>query len=197
MSFNFFLSHPDAIIAVANIILIVLIYMQLRDSRKPIITTKIISRGKELGEVPNVLEYGDLYLVVRNISRNVAKNIKIEYEFLFDNKKVKLKETLSYLNPDEATKFIIKSGKLIEKYPELFEEFEKGTSSKKIPKETLKILLNIKITYNPIIFYLLPYETRDSYEIEWCSLKSCPRFEDHPVFNCWNKRDRHYIYKLS
>ncbi len=85
-------------------------------------------------------------------------------------------------------------GELITKYPELFEEHSEANEYKKIPKETLNLILEIQVRYR---FGLLPYKIRDSYKIEWGSLKNYPDFKDHPILNCWNTRDGHYVYKLN
>ena len=65
-------------------------------------------------------------------------------------------------------------------------------------RNKLKIDLIITVRYNPIFANLLKYKIEDNYVIEWGSLESYPNFEDHPIFNCWNKRnDDFYIYKTG
>lgn len=196
---NLLVSYSNAILAIVNIILISFIFLQLRDSRKPLIITKIISRDKEVTDRPDVLESGDLYLAIINDSKNISKSINIKYKFNFNDRIIKVKEKeLSHLNPKEATSIILKCGKILEKYPELFEETTEGTTTIKTPKETLKIELTVTVNYNPILKYLFKYELEDNYLIEWGSLKNYPNFRDHPVFNCWNKRNgEYYIYKTS
>lgn len=185
--------------AIANIILISFIFLQLRDYRKPLIITKIISRDKEVTDRPDVLEESPLYLAIINDSKNIAKSIDIEYQFNFNGHSIPKKEKmLSHLNPKEATKIVLKYGTILEKYPELFEETAEGTATIKTPKQTLNIDLTVKVSYNPILRYLFKYELEDNYLIEWGSLKSYPNFSDHPIFNCWNKRNKEfYIYKTS
>ncbi len=193
------MSIYDNIIAISNIVLVIIIFFQLRDARKPIIIAKIISRDKEVTDRPDVLEEGPLYLAIINDSNNIAIGIDIEYQFNFNGHSIPKKEKmLSHLNPKEATKIVLKYGVILEKYPELFEETAEGTAIIKTPKEKLVIDLNVKISYNPILRYLFKYELEDNYIIEWGSFKSNPRFRDHPVFNCWNKRSgEFYIYKTS
>jgi len=191
------------VMTLANVILILIIFAQFREQRKPIITTKIISNktmardGTETK--PNILEMGDVYyLVVSNISNNVASKMKIDYEFLLDGEKLAdVSEKLDYLNPNEATRMILKLGEIIKKNSDLFEEITKGRTTIKIPKKTMKLLLNINISSNPILGKFLPHETEDSYEMVWGSLENYPRFEDHPVTRCWNKRGDLYIEKLT
>lgn len=196
---NLFANYSNIIMAIANIILIVFIFHQLRDARKPIIITKIISRDKEVTDRPDVLEPGDLYLAIINDSKNISKSINIKYQFNFNNLKLKVKEKeLSHLNPREATRIILKDGMILKKYPDLFEETTEGNLIKKTPKEKLRIDLTVIISYNPILRYLFKYELEDNYEIEWGSLKNNPNFRDHPDFKCWNKRSgEFYIYKTS
>lgn len=196
---NLLVSYSNVIMAVFNVILITFIFLQLRDSRKPIITTKIISRDKEVTDRPDVLEAGTLYFAITNDSNNIAKAIDVEYQFNFDGHSIPKKEKmLSHLNPKEATKILLKSGWILEKYPDLFEEIKEGNTTKRIPKKTLKIDLILTIQYNPLLGFLRKYKLEDNYVIEWGSRESYPNFDDLPVFNCWNKRNgEFYIYKTG
>lgn len=196
---NLFVNYSNAIMAIANIILIIFIFHQLRDARKPIIITKMISRDKKVTDMPDVLEFGNLYLAIINDSKNISKSINIKYNFNFNDRTITIKEKeLSHLNPKEATRIILNYGRILEEYPELFEETTEGNITVKTPKETLKIKLTVTVNYNPILRYLFKYELEDNYFIEWGSLKNYPNFSDHPVFNCWNKRNNEfYIYKTS
>lgn len=196
---NLFVNYSNAVMAIANIILIIFIFHQLRDARKPIIITKIISRDKKVTDMPDVLESGNLYLAIINDSKNISKSINIKYNFNFNDRTITVKEKmLSHLNPKEATKIVLKYGAILKKYPELFEETAEGSAIIKTPKEKLSIDLNVTISYNPILRYLFKYELEDNYVIEWGSLKSNPMLRDHPVFDCWNKRNNEfYIYKTS
>lgn len=183
------------IIAIVNIFLVAFVFLQVKHTYRPILTTKILSREKDVKDDPSVLEYGDLYSVVSNASPNLASKIKVEYTFLQTGEKLlQIRRNLSYLSPDEATREPLAIGELITKYPGLFEEHSKGDESKKIPKETLNLVLEIQVRYR---FGLLPYKIRDSYKIEWGSLKNYPDFKDHPILNCWNTRDGQYVYKLN
>jgi hypothetical protein len=196
--FEVFVRYSNFIIALFNAILIYLIFLQFRDTLKPLITTKIIQRDEEVTDRPNVLESRTLYLATINNSKNIAKSINIKFKFRFDGYSVEYKEKeLDHLNPGEGTRTIIKSKEISERYSELFEEKSEEKITKIIPKDTLKIDLTVSISYNPIIGRFLPYKIEDIYFIEWGSLKSYPRFEDHPVFLCWNKRDEYYIYKTG
>ncbi len=189
----------DNIIAISNIFLVIIIFFQFRDARKPIIIAKIISRDKEVTDRPDVLEESPLYLAIINDSNNIAISIDTEYQFNFNGHSIIKKEKmLSHLNPKEATKIVLKYGAILEKYPELFEETTEGTTTIKTPKETLKIDLTVTVSYNPILRYLFKYKLEDNYLIEWGSLKNYPDLNDHPVFDCLNKRNKEfYIYKTS
>lgn len=182
-----------AAIVVANLLLVFFIYKQVRFAHKPIITTKIISREKDVGAKADVLEVGVLYLVVSNVSKNMASNLRIHWEFLLKNKKLaEENKFLKYLNSREAMKEVLRLSKIIEGHPELFDKVQKEDIEMTIPKETLRLLLNITVTCN-----FPKHKMNDSYNIEWGSLKSYPRFEDHPIVHCWNRRDGLYIYKLG
>lgn len=196
---NLLVSYSSVIMAVFNVILISFIFLQLRDSRKPLIITKIISKEKEVTDRPDVLEAGTLYLAITNASNNIAKAIDIEYQFNFDGHSILKKEKrLSHLNPKEATRFLLKREEVSKKYPNLFEEITEGNTTKRIPKKTLKIDLIVTIHYNPLLGFLRKYKLEDNYVIEWESLENSPTFDDHPVFNCWNKRNgEYYIYKTG
>lgn len=195
---NLFVIYSNTITVIANIILIVFIFHQLRDARKPIIITKIISRDKEITERPDVLESGNLYLAIINDSKNIAQSINIEYEFIFNSHSVKVKEKeLSHLNPEEGTSVFLKSMPIRKKYPDIFEGITEGNTTKIIPKETLKIDLIVTIHYNPIFRSLFKYKLEDNYLIEWGSRKSYPN-SDLPIFQSWNKRNNeYYIYKTG
>jgi len=194
---NSFGNYSNIIIAIVNIILVIFIFLQLRDSRKPIITTKIISGNKEVTDRSDVLESGKLYIAINNESKNIAKSLEIKYRFNFDNSSREVeKSCLNHLNPEEATKILLRTKSIREKHLALFEEVTEGSTTKIIPKKTLKIGLIITVGYNPIFADLFKYKIEDNYVIEWGSLESYPNFEDHPIFNCWNKRnDDFYIYK--
>lgn len=183
------------VIAIVNIVLVIFVFLQVKHAYRPILTTKILSREKGVKGDPSVLESGELYSVVSNVSPNLASNVSIEYTFLQTEKKLlQVHRTLSYLSPNEATREPLGIGEIITKYPKLFEEHSKGNESKKIPTETLTLILEIQVKYR---FGILPYRIRDSYKIEWGSLKNYPDFKDHPILNCWNMRDGHYVYKLN
>jgi len=196
---NIILSNSNTIIVIANIFLISFVFIQIRDTRKPILITKILSRDKDVTDKAEVLEDGILYIILDNISKNIAKNIKIKYIFKFKEYEITVDEKkLSHLNSKEATKFILKTTKIMEKHPELFEKITKGDITKKILKETLKMDLIIKISFNPIFCSLIKYSLEDNYLIEWGSQINYPHFKDHPRFMCWNKRSKdYYIYKTD
>ena len=183
------------VIAIVNIVLVMFVFLQVKHTYRPILMTKVLSRDKDVDDNPSVLEYGDLYSVVSNASPNLASKIKVEYTFLRAGKKLlQISRNISYLSPNEATREPLAVGEIITKYPELFEEHKEGNEYKKIPKETLNLILEIQVRYR---FGLLPYKIRDSYKIEWGSLKNYPDFKDHPILNCWNTRDGQYVYKLN
>ncbi|MCD6492232.1 MAG: hypothetical protein J7K36_00260 [Archaeoglobaceae archaeon] len=196
---GFINTYSNLIISIVNVILVTLIYLQIRDSRKPLITMKVLSMNKTINDSPDVLEFGTLYLTVSNVSKNVATNIKINYQFYFRNSNNKLnpiknQKKLNYLNPNESAKILLNFGEIRERYPEYFERITvknnniASSITKIIPKETLKINLIVEVKYNPIFKHFFPFKIEDEYEIEWHSLKTSPRFEEHPIIFCWNMR---------
>ena len=188
---NFFIDYSNSIIAFINMILIYFVFIQLRDARKPIITTKIIPREKDVIDRPYVLESGILYLVIANNSKNITHSLSVEYQFKFEGHSIKVKEKgLSHLNPEEAATILLKFKPIREKYPDLFEQIIDGNITRIVPKKKLNADLIITIHYNPLIGCLSKYKLEDNYVIEWDSQINEPK--------CWNKRnDEYYIYKTS
>ena len=177
-----------------NILLICLIYRQVRHMYRPVITTKVISHEASVEDTPTTLVSGDPCLVVSNASPNQATNLRIGYEFwLKDRRIARVERTLGYLNPKEAIKELMPLGVILRDYPELFEELSQRNETKKIPKKTLALHLEISITHG----LFLRHKIADSYKIEWGSLENYPRFEDHPVTHCWNMRNGVYVYKVG
>ena len=159
----------------------------------------MISGNKEVTDRSDVLESGNPYIVINNESKNIAKSLEIKYQFNFDSSFREVEKVfLSHLNPEEATKILLRTKSIREKHPDLFEEVAEGNTTKIIPKKTLKFGLIITVRYNPIFANLLKYKIEDNYAIEWGSLESYPNFEEHPSFKWWNKRsDDFYIYKIG
>ena len=176
-------------IASANIIFIVFYYLQLRESRKAIIITKFLSERKEGDSKEEILEILPQYLYVENISKNKIKKLRVNGTFLFDNKRLTIEKKLDYLNPHERGKILIRLGDLIDKFPDLFKEYEyknkkgKTLSYLKIPKKTLKV--KFKITFR----WGLINKQNDEYELEWLSKDNCPDLKYHPRITSINKRN--------
>ena len=194
-----FSDYANTIVAIVNIILVIFVLIQIRDSRKPVIFTRILSRDQGIENKPDVLVTDTHYLTILNRSKNLARSLDISYQFTFNGQSVDVHEKkLHHLNPDEATKVVLKLQKIRELYPVLFEDATEGKITKRIPKETLRIDLTVKVQYNPLLLSLFGQTIEDNYYIEWGSLRSFPEFEKHPVIFCWNKRDgEYYIYKLG
>jgi len=179
---------------VVNLLLICLIYRQVRHIYRPVITTKIISHEANVEDTPTTLVSGEPCLVVRDESTNPATNLRINYEFwLKDRRIARAERTLGYLNPKEAIKELIPLGRILKDYPDLFEEVSQGNETKKIPKKTMALNLEISITHG----LFLRHKIADSYKIEWGSVENYPQFEDHPITLCWNMRDGVYVYKVG
>jgi len=188
------------VVAIVNIILVFFVFLQVRDLRKPVILTKILTRNQEVEEKPDVLVSDYPYLAIINSSDNVAKKLNISYLFTIKgHPAISVNELLlHHLNPKEATKIVLKRQAIREAYPDLFESVTEGKITLFIPKETLRINLDVKIEYNPVLLSKFGYLIEDNFFIEWGSLKSYPQFKDHPRFDCWNKRDgEYYIYKFG
>ncbi|HII02816.1 TPA: hypothetical protein HA351_14585 [Methanosarcinaceae archaeon] len=95
-------NYANISIAVVNLVLVSFVFLQIRDSRKPIISINVLSRDKEPTDRQFVLESGDLYAIISNYSKNTARSLDIDCQFKFkdqfttgndQNKK------LDYLNP--------------------------------------------------------------------------------------------------
>lgn len=194
-----FVQHSNGILAAVNIVLVYFVFIQIREGRKPIISTKILPRGTDLASNSDVMVVGFPYVGVLNESNNVAKSIDVDYIFRFNDTEIAHKEPrLSHLNPYEGTKFPLDIRSIREASPELLKPVTQGDVTKYIPQESLRIEMIIRIRFDPLICSLCAYTIEDNYWIEWESLESCSKFEDHPVFSCWNKRSgKYYIYKLE
>ena len=187
----------NACLVVANFILAYAAYSQSLDSRKPVFIIKLLSgqpRGLKFGQENP--EKDPQYFTIKNDSDNPARKLDIKITLNFDQMRVLIKRSkLSVLNPHEGLKILFALKMVIDKYPDLFEqrEFKKNgvLTILKIPKETLKIKVDLSLKWHPNQSQI------DSYYIEWGSLKEYPDINSHPVINSWNKRDGEYIYKLK
>ena len=107
---NTIIAIVNIILVIFNIILVIVIFLQLRDSRKPMLTTKMISGNKEVTDRSDVLESGNPYIVINNESKNIAKSLEIKYQFNFDSSFREVEKVfLSHLNPEEATKILLRT----------------------------------------------------------------------------------------
>lgn len=192
----------NAIMALVNVILVIFIYLQFRDSRMPNLTTEIVSYDGNVRKNASVLETGTLYLILTNKSKNVAKKVNIKFIFRFKGIEHKSeKKVLSHLNGGESLKVLVYFGEILKKYPDLFEEHTIRENQTWItPKEMLKIDLQVIITNNGIIGNVGAQKLEDNYYIEWWEYQ-----EEHkrsyevgnlPTFFSWNRRDGEFnIYK--
>jgi hypothetical protein len=189
------------VVALINIFLFFIIYIQFRDSRKPSLKSEIISGDKEFSEQPNVLEIGTLYLVVTNNSKNEAKKINTSFHFSFEGKELMYRiGALSHLNPGESFRIPLIIVKIRESYPELFEEHKIQNCTYATPKTTLNIDLKILVSSNPIIGNSGCVKIEDNYKIEMLAYNEeqvrAIEAGNFPLFFSWNKRsDDYYIYK--
>jgi hypothetical protein len=182
-------------IAVANLIVILFYYLQLRESKKAIIVTKFIGAEKGNGSKQEIIENLPQYLYVENISKNKVKGLEVIGTFCFDKRKYVFSRRIDYLNPHERAKILIRMGDLIDKYPNLFEEYKDKREDSlvylKIPKETLNI------TFKILFKWSLFNKQRDEYKIEWLSKKNCPDLKYHPNIHSWNRRNDIYMEKIK
>ncbi len=194
-------NYANIIIAVVNLVLVAFVFLQIRDSRKPIISINVLSRDKEPTDRQSVLESGDLYVIISNYSKNTARSLdidcqlKIKDKFTTGNDKNK---KLDYLNPGEATRFILQTSEFMDKHLEYFEKIEDGNTTIITPKETLRMVLSIKVCYNPIFANYGKYKTADDYYIEWRPTIKSQDADYVTRFFCWNIRNKNfYIYKIN
>ncbi|AKB24660.1 hypothetical protein MSMTP_1191 [Methanosarcina sp. MTP4] len=194
-------NYANIIIAFGNLILVAFVFLQIRDSRKPIISINVLSRDKEQTDRQFVLESGDLYAIISNYSKNTARSLDIDCQFKFKDQfttENDQNKKLDYLNPGEATRFFIQTSDFMEKHTEYFEEIEEGNTTIITPKETLRIDVSIKVRYNPIFANHGKYETTDDYYIEWGHAIKTQDANYVTRFHCWNKRNKNfYIYKIN
>ncbi|MFA7708349.1 MAG: hypothetical protein WCX73_05350 [Candidatus Pacearchaeota archaeon] len=185
----------NVIIASANLVFIYFYFMQLRESKKAVIMTKFIGAERGNGSKQEIMENLPQYLYVENISKNKLKNLTIIGTFYFNKKEYKFSKEITYLNPHERAKILIRLGDLIDKYPELFEELKDKREGSlvylKIPKE------NLNITFKILFKWSLFNKQEDEYFIEWLSKKSCPDLKYHPKIMSWNKRNNVYMEKIK
>ncbi|WOF17252.1 hypothetical protein F1737_11480 [Methanoplanus sp. FWC-SCC4] len=101
------------VVAVVNIILIGIIYIEFRDSRMPNIRTEIRSPKGSSKRKVGVLETDTLYLISTNRSKNVAKRIHIELIFKFNDIEYKVRNNVhSHLNGGESFKILVCLGEI-------------------------------------------------------------------------------------
>lgn len=225
------------IIAAVNIILVFFVFLQIRDSRKPFVTTGLVSsdklrkmfeleqqgstaigakENKTFWDDVNVQESGYLIFFIRNDSKNLVKKVDLVFNFQVGTKTFEYTEKrLSHLNPKEITYVSLKMDKLIEKFPDLFTEFDvfnnvgdlpEETYSIKFPKEELSIELSVIISHNPVILDFLPIKIEDNYSLRWGTYDNDELLPNMlpdlvgatPRIICWNRRNgEYYIYKMQ
>jgi len=134
------------IVALVNVILVYFVFSQIRDSRKPFVTTGLISTDKirkifesssndhyvfkvteekNFWDDVNVFESGYLSFFIRNDSKNVVSKLDLTFKFKIGKDTVEYKEKrLSHLNPKELTYLSLKTDQLVKKFSDLFTEHE-------------------------------------------------------------------------
>ena len=196
--------NPELIISIialmVSIFSVVFIALPYKDSLKPKLRIEIKNISpffdSNKNRVQSILEWGNLNLVITNISDNTAKKIKIKLISQIIIKGAKEKRTIEdndkilYLHPKEFSLFPLKSVYSIHtKFNDLFEIKKKGKSEQKFPKESITINLKVEVTSKR-------YKTYDNFFIEWDSLKQSPDW-NAPRIKCYNKRLDKYIGKME
>ena len=141
--------NPELIISIialmVSIFSVVFIALPYKDSLKPKLRIEIKNISpffdSNKNRVQSILEWGNLNLVITNISDNTAKKIKIKLISQIIIKGAKEKRTIEdndkilYLHPKEFSIFPLKSVYSIHtKFNDLFEIKKKGKSEQKFPK---------------------------------------------------------------
>jgi hypothetical protein len=182
------------IVAIVNIILVLFVFLQIRDSRKPFVTTGLISREKIRKIIASqnddgyffkiqeskifwedicAREHGQLALFIRNDSKNVVNTIDFTFKTAIGNDSYTYKEKrLSHLNPKEVSYVFLHLDQLVKRFPQYFTECDISDSPEEkwlitIPKKDLSIQLTVYISYNPAIWILFPIKIEDNYSISW------------------------------
>lgn len=196
---NFLLVIANFLLIVVNLIVIIFYFLQWRESKRPILYIKflgynsVVNTETNVESKPSVLEdcsHGS-YLIVSNESKQIATNIKINYVFKFQGEKIPKTEQISYLNPKEATKILVILNEIKNNNKDLFEIIDDGVTKIELPKETMKIDLDVKVSFG---YWPLKHSIEDSYYIEWTGLNCLPKALI--TISSWNKRNNHYVYKL-
>jgi hypothetical protein len=193
--------YANVIIAAANLILIFFVFIQIRDTRKPVVSINVLSRGKEPTDRQLVLESGELYVIISNSSKNIARNMDINCKFKVGNEFITVNDDhkkLDYLNCGETARFILSVSKIIEKCPELFENIVEENTTITTPKKAIKMNLRIKVCYNPIFYDFGKYNVVDDYYVEWQPVTKVKDNDNFLPLNCWNLRNKNfYINKIN
>jgi hypothetical protein len=166
-----------ALIAV-NLILIIFYYAQWRNTTRPILSVSLIGYDRfvefnpEKIPEPFILEecHNGAYILLSNISTNLASTIDLEFSITFREIHISEKRFVSYLNPNETAKILVPFNKIIEQYRDQFITVERGSTSYTLPKDTLKIDMVINVTFGSIPRYSM----HDTYHIEWVGMNRSP-----------------------
>ncbi|RXG35032.1 hypothetical protein [Methanohalophilus sp. WG1-DM] len=191
------------VLIVVNTLFILILIGQFRESKKPSITTHVVSSKKEEYEHPDVLESSSAfnselqYIRIINKSKNEAKKVTISYKMSLESNPdsvIENTEKLDYLNPFEMTQILLRTDIFRDNNPDKFESFDVNDTTTLIrPKSHLKIYLDISVEYNPLIFGFIKHASKDNYTINWNKFDS----EPYERFDCWNKRNGHHIFKKT
>jgi len=194
IDWNYLVQISTIVVAIVNIILVLFVFLQIRDSRKPIVTTGLVSTekitrlfgsdnaAKKFWDDANVLEAGYLAFFIRNDSTNRVNKLDVLFNFQFGKEKFEYHEPrLSHLNPQEATYISLKRELLVKKFPDLFDKFApfdniEGNDPNRenryiidYPKENLAINMTVIISFNPMLWNFFPSQIEDNYRIQWGS----------------------------
>lgn len=194
-----------AIGSIATAITALLLFLQYRDSSKPLLRIEIKDREKDK-EVQKVLEYGQLYSYITNLSKYTATKITASFNLKSEKREWSYCEEVSYLHGREQWKKPLRFRLLFEKGYEsedkfsqdLTDDFERihreDGSSIVVPKEDLKLVVTVKLTFNRTLFF--SRTAQDEFYLVWHSMQSMPDFDSHRI-QSWNKRKGEYIRKIG
>lgn len=166
-----------ALIAV-NLILIIFSYIQWRNTSRPVLSISLIGYDRfvefDREKLPEsfVLEecHNGAYILLSNISTNLASTIDLEFSITFREAHISEKRFLSYLNPHETANLLVPFNKIVERYQDQFITVERGSTSFTLPTDSLKIEMVVKVTYGSIPRYSM----YDTYYIDWIGMNRSP-----------------------
>lgn len=193
----------NIVIASANILIIYFYYMQLRETRTGVISSKFMDYEKKSEEIQAIVENSPFYFYITNESNKIIKKLKVNAKVVLENKEKQIlgKKSfknlkIDYINPCERIKsHLFRLGEFSKYFPDLFEEHSVNNGKRLFTAPKKKLILKLSLVFKWGGFP--NYKQRDYYEIEWESPYELKSKENHPVIKSYNRRNGFYVEKLK